>query len=91
MDWMIRYTDDAERDLRRLDRQTSRRIVDYMAQRVIASGNPRGRGHPMKWRRRGQWRYRVGDYRVLCDIHDKIVTVEVVAVDHRSRIYRRFR
>ena len=57
--------------LRKLDRNTAQRIVDYMEQRIAPLGNPRSKARKMEGGRfSGYWRYRVGDHRVICDIQD---------------------
>lgn len=68
MAWTIEYSDTAKKQLGKLDRQIARRIVDYMDRRVANAGNPRNEGKPLKGPLGGLWRYRVGDYRVVCEI-----------------------
>ena len=88
MAWTIEYTDTARTQLRRLDRETARRIVDYMDQRVSALENPRALGQALSGPLGGLWRYRVGDYRVICDIQDRALRVLVVRVGRRDTVYR---
>ena len=87
MAWTIDYTDLAERQLGRLDRQVSNRITSYMSERVSTLDNPRDRGERLRWNLRDYWRYRVGDYRVICDIQDEALVVLVVGIGHRRDIY----
>lgn len=87
MDWTIEYTRAARTQLRRLDRNTARRIVDYLERRVVELDNPRNLGSALTGPLSGLWRYRVGDYRVVCDIQDDVLTVLVVRVGKRDRIY----
>ena len=88
MAWAVDYNPTASRQLRRLDRQTSRLITAYMDQ-VGELDNPRQKGRPLTVPLAGRWRYRVGDYRVICEISDETSVVLVVDIDHRSRVYRR--
>ena len=88
MAWTIEYTDTARTQLRRLDRQTAQRIVDYMDQRVSALENPRALGQALSGPLGGLWRYRVGGYRVICDIQDRALRVLVVRVGRRDTVYR---
>ena len=85
MAWTIEYTDTAKRELGKLDRQTARRIVDYMNERVAGLDDPRDLGEPLTGPLRGLWRYRVGDYRVICDIQDRVL---VTKVSRRDQAYR---
>ena len=88
MAWTIEYTDTARRELRRLDRQTARRILDYMDQRVALLDDPRQRGQALTGPLGGLWRYRVGGCRVICDVQDHVLRVLVVRVSRRDQVYR---
>ena len=87
MAWTVDFTDLAQRQLDRLDRQVSDRVISYMSERVATLDNPRDRGERLRWNLRDYWRYRVGDYRVICDIQDETLVVLVVGVGHRRAIY----
>lgn len=63
------------------------RIANYLERRIATLGNPRQVGKALQGRPR-RWIYRVGDYRVICDIQDDRLVALVVEVEHRSRVYR---
>lgn len=86
--WTIRYDRAVAKGLAKLDRPTRNRIQDYMDD-VVRLGNPRSRGKALTANLVGLWRYRVGDYRIVCDIEDGELVVLVVDVAHRSRVYKR--
>ena len=88
MAWTIEYTETARRELRRLDRQTARRILDYMDQRVALLDDPRRRGQALTGPLGSLRRYRVGGCRVICDIQDQVLRVLVVRVSRRGQVYR---
>ncbi len=88
MAWTIDYTETARNQLRMLDRPIARRIVDYMSEGVASLEDPRSRGRALIGPLGGLWRYRVGDYRVLCELRDEALRVLVVRIAHRSRAYR---
>ena len=88
MAWTIAYTRTARSQLRKLDKQTARRIVDYMDERVAARGHPRSLGKALTGPLGTLWRYRVGDCRVICDIQDNAMRVLVVRVGRRGTVYR---
>jgi mRNA interferase RelE/StbE len=69
-----------------MDRQIARAIVRFMADRVQGAENPRSLGRPLRGER--LWRYRVGDYRVLCEIRDDVMIVLVVELGHWRDVYR---
>lgn len=85
--WKLQYRDKARDQLRALDKVAALRIARYLQDRVINSANPRQLGMAMQGRFRGYWRYRVGDYRIICDIQDETITVLVLLIGHRGDIY----
>jgi len=85
--WTIEYDPRALKDLKRLDRAIQREILDYMDQRVATAKDPRDFGKPLRASRFGLWRYRVRDYRIICELQEERLVVLLVAVGHRSTIY----
>jgi len=83
----IEYDPGALRDLKNLDRQIQREILDYMDERVARAKDPRDFGKPLRASRFGLWRYRVRDYRIICELQEKRLVVLVVAVGHRITVY----
>ena len=88
MAWRIDYTETALSQLRKLDRRAARRIVDYMDTRIAGLDDPRGKGKALAGSLGGLWRYRVGDYRVICDIRKDALRVLVVRLGNRRDVYR---
>lgn len=88
MAWTIDYSDSARQQLRKLDRQSARRILDYMDERVAALADPREAGKPLKGTLGTFWRYRVGELRIVCDIQDGHMRVLVIRAGHRREVYR---
>ena len=89
MAWTIEYTETALKQLRKLDRPTARRLVDFMDERVAPHADPRSQGKALQGAAFASlWRYRVGDYRVVCEIQDAAVVVLVVSIGHRREVYR---
>jgi mRNA interferase RelE/StbE len=86
--WTIEYTDTAKNVLRKLDKPTARRVVDYMDGRIAPLDDPRSTGKSLTGPLGGLWRYRVGDCRVICDIQDNALRVLVVKLGDRKEIYR---
>jgi mRNA interferase RelE/StbE len=86
--WTIEYAETAKKQLRKLDKPAARRIVDFMDERVASSDDPRALGKALKGSLGSLWRYRVGDYRVLCDIQDSVLTVLVLQIGNRREVYR---
>ena len=88
MAWTIEYTDAARRQLRKLDKPSARRILDYMDQRIAPLEDPRSQGKALHGPLGDLWRYRVGEYRIICDLQDWQLRVLVVRVGRRKDIYR---
>lgn len=88
MAWTIEYAETAKKQLRKLDKLAARRVVEFMDERVAPSDDPRTLGKALKGSLGDLWRYRVGDYRVLCDIRDRVLTVLVLQIGNRREVYR---
>ncbi|MFZ0962865.1 MAG: type II toxin-antitoxin system RelE/ParE family toxin [Terriglobia bacterium] len=87
MAWTIEYDPRALTDLKKLDRKIQRESLDYKDYRVAKAKDPRDFGKPLRASKFGLWRYRVQDYRIICELQEKRLVVLVVAVGHRSTIY----
>lgn len=88
MSWAIEYDARAIQDLKKLDRSIGREILDYMDQRVAKAVHPRAFGKPLRHSKFGLWRYRVRDYRIICELQDAKLVVLVVAIGHRKLVYQ---
>ncbi|MET3615265.1 mRNA interferase RelE/StbE [Rhizobium aquaticum] len=89
MAWTIEYNAAARKSVERLDSEVRKRIKRFLEERVAVLEDPRQIGDALKGTALGHlWRYRVGDYRVLCDIQDNKLVVLVVDIDHRKQVYR---
>jgi len=86
--WKVEFLESAGRSLAKLDREDQRRILKFVRERLEGDDNPRRIGKPMQGNHAGRWRYRVGDYRLVCNIEDGKLLVLVLAVGHRSGVYR---
>ena len=87
MAWKVEIQEQALDDLRRLGHESRRRILKYFRKRLEGSENPRQFGKPLVGNRAGFWRYRIGDYRVICYLEDQVLTILVVEIGHRKNIY----
>lgn len=82
----IELTGSAEKELAKLEKSVARWIIKFLRERV--SIDPRASGKALRGDHSGLWRYRVGDYRVICEIYDEKISVLVVRVGHRKEVYR---
>ncbi|QHN03892.1 type II toxin-antitoxin system RelE/ParE family toxin [Granulicella sp. WH15] len=86
--WRTEFTDVAERALLKLDKPVRERILAFFRERVSSSEDPKALAEPLAGEFRGLWRFRVGDYRVICDIRQDVLIVLVLQVGHRREVYR---
>jgi mRNA interferase RelE/StbE len=85
--WTVEFDDRARRELRKLDAKIQRDILRYLREHVAGSPDPRQFGKPLRMTLAGLWRYRVGDYRLICRLEDRILVVLVLKVGHRREVY----
>jgi len=85
--WTIEYTETARKQLRKLDKQIARRILDFMDERISGERNPRDTGKALTGNLLGAfWRYRIGDFRIICDIQDAKLCVLVIQIGNRREV-----
>jgi mRNA interferase RelE/StbE len=87
MSWVYSFDERALKELRKLGKQAQRDIIAYLDERIAGAEDPRRFGKGLKADLAGLWRFRVGDYRILCQIRDGELLVLVVAVGHRRDVY----
>ena len=89
MAWRIEITDTAKKQLAKLDRQVQSEIVRYLRERIGTDEDPRRYGAPLRKELAGRWKYRVGAYRLICEIQDEKILVVVLMAGHRSKVYNK--
>ena len=89
MQWKIEYLQSVLRKVNKMNPQSRMRIKIFLEKKLLSHPHPRDIGKSLKNTEKPIWRYRVGDYRILCELHDNEQIVLVVDIDHRSRIYQR--
>ena len=90
MTWRVEITERAARQIKSLGPSGAARIRNYLRDRIAPLQNPRQRGKPLRGSELGEyWRYRAGDYRILCELRDDELLVLVIEVGHRRSIYDR--
>ncbi len=87
MTWKIEFDDRARKELRKLDRTAQSNILHYLRTKIATEDNPRRFGDPLRKNLSAFWKYRIGAYRIICDIQEDVVTVRVIRVGHRKNIY----
>jgi mRNA interferase RelE/StbE len=86
--WRLLFSAKAEKQLAKMDKGVSRVIVSWLLKNINGCDDPRSYGKGLTADFRGKWRYRIGDYRVLCEIRDHDLVVIAIEIGHRGKIYR---
>ncbi len=87
MTWSVEFDNAAAKELRKLDRQAQQDILRYFRERIAIDDDPRRLGKPLSRDLAGLWRYRVRNYRMICNIENDTLIVLVLRVGHRKDIY----
>jgi len=85
--WRIEWEEKAVKELKKLDAQVQRTVVRFLREKIATEDDPRRFGDPLTKDLKGLWKYRIGDYRIICSIENKKVVVLVVRVGHRRSAY----
>lgn len=88
MAWRVEISKAAELQITKLDRPVQIRIDKFLRERLLTLQNPRQLGKALCGEKQDLWRYRTGDYRLICDIRDQKEAIVVLAVGHRKEVYR---
>lgn len=88
MKYTVEYTKRAIKQLKKLDKQTSALILGWIEKNLVDCDNPRQFGKGLTANRKGEWRYRIGDYRLVADIQDDKIVILILNIGHRRDIYK---
>ena len=87
MKYRVVFTEKSKKQLSKLDKSVSALIIGWIEKNIEGCENPRIHGKGLLGNKSGQWRYRIGDYRAICQIIDEEVIILVLEVGHRKHIY----
>jgi len=85
--WQVEFDPRAEKEIASLDKQSQREVIRYLRDRITTDDDPRRFGKALRGGLNGLWRYRVGDYRLVCQLRDHAFIVLVIRVGHRKEVY----
>lgn len=88
IEYKIEFSNNALVSLKKLDKSVQTIILKWIKKNLIGSSDPKAHGKALVGNKRGFWRYRVGNYRLLCNINNDILTVLVLEIGHRSDVYK---
>lgn len=87
MSYGVETTEQFDRQFKKLDRYTQRMLKAWIVKHLVGCEDPRQQGKGLTANRSGQWRYRIGDYRLICQILDDKLVILALSVGHRREVY----
>lgn len=87
MRYRVEYSKASQKQIKKLDHYTRVMLMNWINHNLVECEDPERQGKPLKGKLKNQWRYRVGNYRILCDIEDDRLVILVIHVRHRRDIY----
>ena len=87
MSFSVEYTDRFGKEFKKLDKFTQKMIKAWIQKHIEGCEDPRASGKALTADKRGQWRYRIGDYRLICEIQDDKLIILALRIGHRSEVY----
>jgi mRNA interferase RelE/StbE len=88
MTWKVEFDNRARKELRKLDEESQKRILNWLRSNIATKRDPKRLGQPLKGRLKGMWRYKVGEYRLMCQIQSKKILVLILRIGHRRDVYQ---
>lgn len=88
MHYKVLFTKKAQKQLKKLDKSTAKQLYQWIMTNLDGTDNPRRHGKALQANRTGEWRYRLGNYRILAEIIDDEVVIEVFKIEHRNSVYK---
>ena len=88
MSYSVEVTPLFEKEFKKMDGYTRRMIKAWIDRNLSNCTDPRVHGKVLTANRKGQWRYRIGDYRLICVIEDDRLVILALSIDHRSEVYK---
>lgn len=86
--YKVEFSIESANYIRKMDNSARTTLLKWINKNLVNCEDPRVHGKSLTGNKKGIWRYRVGNYRVLCDIQDEVLTILVLEIGHRSKIYK---
>ena len=86
--YQVEFEKGAQKALKKMDKDQSLLIMGWIQKNLVNCTDPRQHGKGLTVNRSGEWRYRIGDYRLIADINDETVTILMLEIGHRKNIYK---
>ena len=88
MTYQVRFEKRAQKTLKKMDKYQAGIIMAWIKKNLVGTTNPRKYGKGLTANRTGEWRYRIGDYRIISHINDETITILILEIGHRRDIYQ---
>ena len=88
MKYQVKFAESFNKDFKKLDHYTQTMIIAWVDKHIDGTSNPRSTGKALTNNLKGLWRYRIGDYRLICEIREKELIILALAIGHRREIYK---
>ena len=88
MKYSVETTARFNKEFKKLDKYTQKMIKSWIVKNLVNTEDPRQHGKGLTANRSGQWRYRIGDYRLICDVQDEKLIILALSIGHRKEIYK---
>ena len=88
MSYHVSFTKEVIKEIKKLDKYTQRMVTSWIRKNLEGIDDPRRIGKALTGNKRGYWRYRIGDYRLICTIEDEKVVIIALNIGHRREIYK---
>lgn len=86
--YKVTFESSAQKTLKKMDRYQAQIILAWIKKNLVGTENPRLHGKGLVANHSGEWRYRIGDYRLIADINDDTITILILEIGHRKDIYK---
>lgn len=87
MSYRLEFTPDVKKQFKKMDKYQATLLTRWLYRNIDGTANPREHGKALSANRAGQWRYRIGNYRVIVEIEDERLVVTAIQVGHRRNVY----
>jgi len=87
MNYEVQFSEKALKTLKKMDPYQSRLIIGWIEKNLVECQDPRVHGKALVGDKKGYWRYRIGSYRLIADIQDDIVRIDIISIAHRREVY----
>ena len=88
MKYQLLFSSRCKKEISKLDSSTKRLLKGWISNHLLNTDSPRSTGKALTGNKNGYWRYRVGNYRLIVEIHDKELLVLAITFGHRSEVYK---